>query len=150
VRIQQFQAGHDAKAEEAMIHTGPFADEMARSMNALAITIASDIYFRSNAYRPETEEGRKVLAHELTHVNQYAEGRITRGASKMELEEEAAGAEYREEYNGDPLVTVEAGGRRFRLRRSRMRRIAQRVAENLKLWIEQKKAVLPGKEYLDC
>ncbi|MEE0999379.1 MAG: DUF4157 domain-containing protein [Treponemataceae bacterium] len=32
-------------------------------------TLGKDIYFRNKAYKPETEEGRKILAHELTHIH---------------------------------------------------------------------------------
>ncbi|MBO7317025.1 MAG: DUF4157 domain-containing protein [Paludibacteraceae bacterium] len=43
----------------------------------------------NGAYRPETEEGRKILAHELTHVAQNKKREEYRGASREELEGEA-------------------------------------------------------------
>ena len=33
-------------------------------------TIGATIYFTTKAYKPETEDGRKTLAHELMHVQQ--------------------------------------------------------------------------------
>ena len=33
-------------------------------------TIGATIYFTTKAYKPETEDGRKTLAHELIHVQQ--------------------------------------------------------------------------------
>lgn len=52
------------------IHTDKRADEIARSVNAEAFTLGQDVVFQSKAYRPSTPEGRKLLAHELTHVMQ--------------------------------------------------------------------------------
>jgi len=36
----------------------------------LAFTVGDNIYFRSGMYQPDSPEGRRVLAHELTHVAQ--------------------------------------------------------------------------------
>ena len=149
VRIEGFKDRHEADVETAKIHTGPYADELARSMNALAVSIATDIYFRNSAYKPESEEGRKLLAHELTHVAQYEEGRITGAVEQKELEEEAGEAEAQEGYNPDPMVAVEVDGEIFRFRRSRMKRIASEVARNLESWFEQQKAFLSEKDYLN-
>ena len=44
--------------------------------------LGTDIFFRNGAYRPETEEGRKILAHELTHVAQDKKREEYRGASR--------------------------------------------------------------------
>lgn len=42
----------------------------ARALHARAFTRGHDIVFGAGEYRPETEEGRKLIAHELTHVVQ--------------------------------------------------------------------------------
>jgi hypothetical protein len=52
------------------IHTGGSADAAARAVGALAYTRGSDIVFREDQYRPDTFAGRRLLAHELTHVVQ--------------------------------------------------------------------------------
>lgn len=52
------------------IHTGDDTTGAARSINAKAFTIGSDIVFDKGNFSPETEEGKKLLAHELTHVVQ--------------------------------------------------------------------------------
>jgi hypothetical protein len=52
------------------IHTGPKADQAARSVNAKAYTLGNDVVFRSGEYRPETRDGKRLLTHELTHVVQ--------------------------------------------------------------------------------
>jgi hypothetical protein len=59
------------------VHTGRTADQLARSLGATAFTIGTDIVFRSSAYRPGTRTGKRLLAHELTHVVQQAGGRGT-------------------------------------------------------------------------
>jgi hypothetical protein len=52
------------------IHTDARAMESARSAGAQAFTLGRDIVFGAGQYRPETESGRKLIAHELTHVIQ--------------------------------------------------------------------------------
>jgi len=54
------------------VHTGDRAERSARSVNALAYAVGSHLVFAAGAYRPEAEEGRRLLAHELTHVVQQA------------------------------------------------------------------------------
>ena len=58
--------GHDFG--DVRVHTGGQAGESARSVNAQAYTVGSDIVFQSGKYAPDTDGGRRVLAHELTHV----------------------------------------------------------------------------------
>jgi hypothetical protein len=148
VRVREHERTHDTEIGHAVIHTGPYADEMARSMNALAVTIAADIFFRNGAYRPESGEGREVLAHELTHVAQYREGRIKPSASKKELEAEAEQAEAKERYEEDPVYSIEAGGRTLRFRKSHIPGIAGKAAFEIRKWLEQQKTLLDGEEYL--
>jgi outer membrane protein OmpA-like peptidoglycan-associated protein len=52
------------------VHTSHRAAEAARSVNALAYTKENDIVFGQGQYRPGTESGGKLLAHELAHVVQ--------------------------------------------------------------------------------
>ena len=65
-------------------------------MSAHAFTYGKDIYFNSGEYRPESTQGRHLLAHELTHVLQQTgampapaiEGRHSPAVSRAALEEE--------------------------------------------------------------
>jgi len=52
------------------IHNNNKANESASNINALAYTHGNDIIFNSGQYQPGTTEGKKLLAHELTHVVQ--------------------------------------------------------------------------------
>src|SRR5256886_108490 len=61
---------------DVRVHTGGKADESARSINAQAYTVGTDVVFRSGAYQPESPGGRHVLAHELAHVVQQRSGPV--------------------------------------------------------------------------
>jgi hypothetical protein len=52
------------------VHTDDKAIESARAANALAYTVGRDLVFRPGQYQPETPAGKRLLAHELTHVIQ--------------------------------------------------------------------------------
>jgi hypothetical protein len=56
------------------IHTGAEAARSALSIGALAYTTGNDIVFGENQYAPNTDGGKKLLAHELTHVVQQNSG----------------------------------------------------------------------------
>jgi hypothetical protein len=49
------------------------AAESAQSMGALAYTTGANIAFGGGRYQPHTGEGRRLLAHELTHVVQQGQ-----------------------------------------------------------------------------
>jgi hypothetical protein len=59
-----------ADLSDVRIHTGPEAVHTARALNARAYTVGRDIMFGAGRYAPDTAEGKKLLAHELTHVVQ--------------------------------------------------------------------------------
>lgn len=50
------------------VHTGAGADRASRSISARAFTQGQDVYFRSGAYDPGSQEGQHLIAHELAHV----------------------------------------------------------------------------------
>jgi len=66
----EFESKMAADFSDVRVHTGPVADEGARSIAAKAYTVGSDIAFADGNYRPHSTPGRKLLAHELTHVVQ--------------------------------------------------------------------------------
>jgi hypothetical protein len=66
-----------ADFSDVRVHTGPKADESARSISAQAYTVGTDVVFRSGAYEPDTNSGRHVLAHELAHVMQQKAGPVS-------------------------------------------------------------------------
>lgn len=54
------------------VHTDRLANESARSLRARAYTLGEHISFASGEYQPSTHEGRRLLAHELSHVVQQS------------------------------------------------------------------------------
>jgi peptidoglycan hydrolase-like protein with peptidoglycan-binding domain len=63
-------ARHDFS--QVRVHTDGQAAESARALNALAYTSGQHIAFNSGQYAPATAAGRRLIAHELTHVVQQA------------------------------------------------------------------------------
>lgn len=55
---------------QVRVHTDEQATRSAQAVNALAYTVGRDVVFGQGLYHPETSEGRRLLAHELTHVVQ--------------------------------------------------------------------------------
>ncbi|MGE0059396.1 MAG: DUF4157 domain-containing protein [Dehalococcoidia bacterium] len=55
---------------DVRVHTDGEADALNRAVSAEAFTTGKDIFFRSGNYNPGSADGRKLLAHELTHVVQ--------------------------------------------------------------------------------
>ena len=60
--------GHDFSG--VRVHTGGRAAESAQAVNALAYTVGNHVAFDSGQYAPGGTEGKRLLAHELTHVVQ--------------------------------------------------------------------------------
>jgi Domain of unknown function (DUF4157) len=71
----EMESAFDADFSGVRIHTGPSAEHLNRDLRAHAFTHGKDIYFNAGQYRPQTTEGRHLLAHELTHVAQQTRGK---------------------------------------------------------------------------
>ncbi|SDP92455.1 protein of unknown function [Mucilaginibacter sp. OK268] len=56
------------------IHTDSVAAKSAQSINALAYTTGNNIVFNSGQFSPESDSGKRLMAHELTHVVQQGKG----------------------------------------------------------------------------
>jgi hypothetical protein len=55
---------------QVRVHTDAQAAESARAVNARAFTLGRNVVFSAGEYSPQTNEGRRLLAHELTHTIQ--------------------------------------------------------------------------------
>lgn len=64
--------GHDFS--RVRVHSGAAAEQSARDVNAHAYTVGRDIVFGVGQFAPATPGGRRLLAHELTHVVQQSIG----------------------------------------------------------------------------
>ncbi|NER87820.1 DUF4157 domain-containing protein [Moorena sp. SIO3A2] len=58
------------------VHSDTQSDQLNQSIQARAFTTGKDIFFRQGEYNPGSQEGKKLIAHELTHVVQQTGGQI--------------------------------------------------------------------------
>jgi outer membrane protein OmpA-like peptidoglycan-associated protein len=65
-----FEPRFGADFSQVRVHRDQHAAETACDLNARAFTVGKDVVFGAGQYSPETSEGKKLLAHELTHVVQ--------------------------------------------------------------------------------
>jgi hypothetical protein len=81
--------GHDFS--RVRVHTDAEAAESAQILNARAYTVGRDVVFAAGEYAPHDDLGRRLLAHELTHVVQQSSGAGTGvpGAQEAEAERNA-------------------------------------------------------------
>lgn len=68
--LQEMNSSFGVDFNKVNIHTDTEAVQMNKELNAQAFTHGSDIYFNANKYNPQTNGGKQLLAHELTHVVQ--------------------------------------------------------------------------------
>jgi hypothetical protein len=100
--------GHDFG--DVKIHTGTSAAESAHAVNAHAYTVGNHIAFAPGRFAPDTHHGRRLLAHELTHVvqqggTQAPEGKPTSstathgfGTAQHSIQRDANSPEYQTGY----------------------------------------------------
>ncbi len=62
--------GHDFS--QVRVHTGGAAEQSARDVSANAYTVGHNIVFGANQFAPGSQEGKRLIAHELTHVVQQS------------------------------------------------------------------------------
>ena len=68
------------------VHADEQASRSATDVNARAYTVGQNIVFRSGHYSPHSEPGRRLLAHELTHVvQQNAAGQSSLSPSSIKV-----------------------------------------------------------------
>lgn len=60
------------------IHTDSVAAELNQRLGARAFTIGRDVFFNAGEYRPRSEGGRRLIAHELVHTRQQSGSTIRR------------------------------------------------------------------------
>jgi TolA-binding protein len=69
------QFGHDFA--NVRVHADSQADQMAKSLNANAFVTGQDVFFREGMFKPDSSDGKQLLAHELTHTVQQSRGTTT-------------------------------------------------------------------------
>ena len=73
--------GHDFSG--VRVHTSSEADALSKQLHARAFTTGQDIFFREGTYNPSSSAGKKLIAHELTHVVQQSGGGTGKSLGRM-------------------------------------------------------------------
>ncbi|MER6068419.1 DUF4157 domain-containing protein [Streptomyces sp. NPDC001817] len=78
-RELEARLGHDFS--RVRVHTDEDSAALADLVGADAVTVGQEIFFRKGAFRPGTQDGRRLLAHELLHTVQAPDqpGRLRAG-----------------------------------------------------------------------
>ena len=99
MKSMEARFGHDFST--VRIHTGREADDSTRALAAAAYTVGNHIVFGAGRYEPASVEGRRLLAHEMTHVVQQqgstgvrASLRIGSPADSLEREANLVAADF--------------------------------------------------------
>lgn len=95
--LMESRLGHNFG--QVRVHADEDAARSAAAVQSLAYTVGSDIVFGSGQYAPNTSDGQRLIAHELTHVVQQRDmttgGPLTVGPVDDAYEREAeATAQY--------------------------------------------------------
>ena len=146
--LDEFYNETEMNLDYAIIHTGSYADELTRSLHTLALTVREDIYFRNKAYKPETEEGRKILAHELTHIHQQKKDILKGETTKESLEKEAENTEKLFEHQTENIKTVKIGNNVYKLNEHEYKKFMQDTKNIIEEELEAKLRRLNEKEAL--
>ena len=88
------------------VHTGSESAQMNKDLGAQAFTHKQDVYFGAGKYSPESNSGKRLLAHELTHV-------IQQGDSNS-LNKKQAG-KPNPEYSGNQPPNIQAAWYNFNI-----------------------------------
>ena len=142
--LQEMESKFGQELAAVTIHNDAEAAELCKELNARAFTVGNDIYFAPAEFAPETEAGKELLAHELTHVVQQQD------SVKRKLYRSVDPADNGQPHTGDPaaaaayqnLVTIDipapkaqhaamyqAWASANRLKRPRGRRVARNTAQ---------------------
>ena len=76
---EEFEAAFGADFGAVRVHAGDQAAQLSRGLQAQAFTHGPDVFFGAGRYAPGTAAGRRLLAHELTHVVQQGGAPAKRG-----------------------------------------------------------------------
>ncbi|HLG54765.1 MAG TPA: DUF4157 domain-containing protein [Vicinamibacterales bacterium] len=135
---------------QVKIHADSHAAAAARSVNAKAYTLGSNVVFASGQYSPSTSTGRQLLAHELTHVVQQGEHRSAPPSDVIQRAPDPAGTTSTDKSMASSVDTIASDlqfdlknkpGRREQILRNMLR--AEKKSEELKRLYKEKS---PGKD----
>src|SRR5690606_38897792 len=80
----EMERGFGTDFSDIRIHSGGNSVKMNETLGAQAFANGNDIYFNSGKFDPSSKEGKRLLAHELTHTLQQ-KGTIQKKIQKKDL-----------------------------------------------------------------
>ena len=89
LKFMESRLGHDFS--QVRVHNGRHADVAARALRARAFTLGHNLVFAAGHYAPYAATGRRLLAHELTHIVQQTA--LATGAPPLLQRQETAQAQ---------------------------------------------------------
>lgn len=96
--------GHDFS--RVRVHAGTAAEQSARDVGANAYAVGPNIVFGADQYAPSTARGRRLIAHELTHVVQQS------AADRLAPDRDGAAAPFAGLAHHSPARIAGRGGAR--------------------------------------
>ena len=88
------------------IHTDSDAAKSAQSLNALAYTTGNNIIFNEGQYAPDTDSGKRLMGHELTHTIQQGAS-FANTTPKIQRQEDKRLEEIKEKLRKGEKLTSE-------------------------------------------
>ncbi len=79
-----FEPRFETDFSHIRIHTGSKAEKSASAINAHAYTLGNSVVFGRGQYQPQTIQGKRLLAHELTHTMQQ-NGKVGRRVQRTRI-----------------------------------------------------------------
>jgi Domain of unknown function (DUF4157) len=112
---REMEGRFDFDFSRVRVHTGPAAEQSARDVNARAYTVGDNLVFGAGEFKPDTRQGRRLLAHELTHVAQQSlsGANVVRRSNGFEDEPTFVEEEPTPTTVWEPRGHVERGGERI-------------------------------------
>lgn len=121
-----FELRHDTKLKDTMIYLDPDY-KFILSPALLAFAVENRIHIRKSKYNLGSTETDQIIEHELTHVQQYSEGRTNESVDELEME-----ANFNETlhlHNGEEVRYVEyAPGKYWATTEKEYKRFLNQVA----------------------
>src|SRR5437667_6010882 len=101
-----------ADFSDVRVHTDARASESAQSVQAQAYAVGTDVVFQSGKYAPESDSGKRMLAHELTHVVQQRSGPVagTPAEGGIKISHPADSFEQAAESSADRVMSAQPVG----------------------------------------
>ena len=95
--ISFFEPRFGLDFSQVQVHTDAYAAKSARMINARAFTIGRDIVFGDGQYKPHAPDGKRLLAHELTHVVQQSLSMPILQRQKLSAPSQAESEEFKKD-----------------------------------------------------